>query len=109
MILKNILDQAKAKKAAHTRSLEIKSLELTPEEYMLLREDKNPLGLELMYSILEKIPDCGWTVDDSTFRFVRASKSEMGRGFQRGSFSIALTSGTKRFFIKAFRDYPELA
>jgi len=109
MILKNILDQAKAKKAAHTRSLEIESLELTPEEYMLLREDKNPLGLELMYSILEKTPNCGWTIDDSTFRFVRASKSEIGRGFQRASFSIALTSGTKRFFIKAFRDYPELA
>ncbi|NQW58395.1 MAG: hypothetical protein HQ456_06765 [Polynucleobacter sp.] len=109
MILKNLLDQAKAKKAAHIRLLQIESLELTPEEYMLVREDKNRLGLELMYSILEKIPDCGWTVDDSTFRFIRTSKSEMGRGFQRASFSIALTSGTKRFFIKAFRDYPELS
>ena len=109
MILKDLLDQAKAKKAAHIRLLEIESLELTPEEYMLLREDKNPFGLELMHSILEKIPDCGWTVDDSTFRFVKSSKTDMGRGFQRASFSIALTSGTKRFFIKAFRDYPELA
>jgi len=109
MILKNILDQAKAKKVAHDRSLEIESLELTPEEYMLLREDKNPLGLELMHSILEKIPDCGWAIDESTFRFVKISKPEMGHGFQRTSFSIALTSNTKRFFIKAYRDYPELS
>lgn len=108
MILKNLLDQAKAKKAAHIRLLQIESLELTPEEYMLLREDKNRLGLELMYSILEKIPDCGWTVDSSTFRFVKESKSDMGRGFQRASFSIALTSGTKRFYIKVYRDYLEL-
>lgn len=109
MNLKNLLNDAKAKKAAHNRYLEIENLDLTAEEYMLIREDKNSIGLELMYAILEKIPNSGWMVDDSTFRFVRSSKSAVQNGFQRVSFSIALTSGSKRFFIKVFRDYYELS
>lgn len=115
-----MLEAAKLLEAAHRRQQEILGLDLNPEEYMLLREDKSQLGLELLDAILEKMGNTEWVVDRSTHRLMRKSTSNSSNGkFSRfgsqlngssqGQFSIGLTSNSKRFFLKVYRDYLELS
>lgn len=73
MSLKDFLEAAKIEDAAYKRQQEIADLDLNPEEYMLLREDKSPLGLELMEAILEAKKNAEWIVDYSTHRLMRRS------------------------------------
>jgi hypothetical protein len=120
MSLKNMLEAAKLLEAAHKRQQELLGLDLNPEEYMLLREDKSQLGLELLDAILEGMGNTDWVVDRSTHRLMRKSPSNAGNskfsrlasqsnGSSPGHFSIGLTSNSKRFFLKVYRDYLELS
>lgn len=120
MSLKDFLNVAKVEDAAYKRQQEIIGLDLNPEEYMLLREDKSRLGLELLDAILEAKGNTEWVVDASTHRLMRRSTSNASQGkFSSlvnrlngaggGQFSVGLTSNSKRFFLKVYRDYLELS
>lgn len=100
-MFKDLLNKAKAEFTAHQREEEIKHLDIDPEEYVMLRDDKNSMGVDLLKSILEKLQTTDWDVDERTFRIVRHSESA---GFRR-EWSIALTSDTRRFHLKVYRDF----
>ena len=115
MSLFDILKKAKTQKESFNRQKEIEYLDLNPEDYLLLRDDQQEIGLDLLWSILERIKNPNWTVDQSSFRLSRLVENNsnadwnQSRNSSRQAFSITITSNSKRFFIRAFRDYTELS
>jgi hypothetical protein len=96
-----LLNTARNNFVAHQREEEIQYLDIDPEEYVMLRDDKNPMGLELLKAILEKLKIPNWDVDEGTLRIVRISEAP---GVRR-NFSLAITSDTRRFHLKIYRDF----
>jgi hypothetical protein len=116
MNIKDLLQQAQNQKAVFDREDELRNLDLSPEEYMLLREDSQHIGVEVLQAIAEKIGKEEWLVDPQTRRLCRTSvvtaRSMQNRTRTRtalttSQFSLAITSNTKRFFIKLYRDFDE--
>lgn len=103
MDLKSLLSEAKAAKTQHDREIEIANVDLTPEEYMLLREDDQHDGLSLLQAICEKLENSGWVVDSNTRRLCKRSVSSA----RPNQYSLALTSNSRQFFLKVYRDYDE--
>jgi hypothetical protein len=100
-MFKDLLNSAKSKFDAHQRAEEIRHLDIDPEEYVMLRDDKSPMAVELLKAILEKLNLSNWEVDERTSRIVRVSEIQ---GYRK-NWSIALTSDTRRFHLKIYRDF----
>jgi hypothetical protein len=100
-MLNDLLNTARNKFAAHQREKEIRHLDIDPEEYVMLRDDKTPMAEELLSSILEKLNIPNWMVDEKTLRIVRISEAPGARR----NWSLALTSDTRRFHLKVYRDF----
>ena len=109
MSIKDILQQAKIQKAAYDRQEELRLLDLTGEEYMLLREDAEQIGVEILQSIAAKIDKPLWKIDSKTRRLCRTSSASTLRSSHLDSaqYSLAITSNSRRFFIKLYRDHEE--
>jgi len=104
-MFKELLNTAKNKFDAHQREEEIRYLDIDPEEYVMLRDDKNSIAFELLEAILEKLKIPNWEVDSATLRIVRISEASSGRK----TWSLAITSDTRRFHLKVYRDFePDL-
>ncbi len=100
-MFKVLLSTARSNFTAHQREEEIRHLDIDPEEYVLLRDDKTEMAVELLKAILEKLKVPKWEVDEGTFRIVRISESLS----TRKSWALALTSDTRRFHLKVYRDF----
>lgn len=100
-MFKDLLNTARSNFAAHQREEEIKHLDIDPEEYVMLRDDKSPMAAELLRAILEKLKIPNWEVDEGTLRIVRISEVP---GIRR-NWSLAMTSDTRRFHLKVYRDF----
>lgn len=100
-MFKDLLNTARNNFEAHRREEEIRHLDIDPEEYVMLRDDKSPIALELLKAILEKLKLPNWKVDDGTLRIVRISEFPS----IRKNWSLALTSDTRRFHLKVYRDF----
>ena len=116
MNIKDLLQQAQNQKAVFDREEELRNLDLSPEEYMLLREDSQQIGVEVLQAIAEKIGKEEWLVDPQTRRLCRTSaittryiqnRTRIRTTLTASQFSLAITSNTKRFFIKLYRDFDE--
>jgi hypothetical protein len=116
MNIKDLLQQAQNQKAIFDREEELRNLDLTPEEYMLLREDSQHIGVEILQAIAEKVGREEWIVDPQTRRLCRTSsvtartvqnRMRIRSTISATQFSLAITSNTKRFFIKLYRDFEE--
>jgi len=112
MSIKDILQQAQTQKAAYDREQELRLLDITAEEYMLLREDAEAIGVEILQSIVTKIDKPHWKIDVKTRRLCRTSFTRSRSGYIEGfidnaQYSLAITSNSKRFFIKLYRDHEE--
>lgn len=100
-MFKDLLNSAKSNFEAHQRAEEIRHLDIDPEEYVMLRDDKSPMGVDLLRAILEKLNLPNWEVDEGTTRIVRISETP---GYRK-AWSLALTSDTRRFHLKIYRDF----
>ncbi len=100
-MFKDLLNAARSNFAAHQREEEIRHLDIDPEEYVMLRDDKTPMAAELLRAILEKLKIPNWEVDDGTLRIVRISETHS----LRKNWSLAMTSDTRRFHLKVYRDF----
>jgi hypothetical protein len=100
-MFKGILNTARTNFEAHKREEEIRHLDIDPEEYVMLRDDKSPIAVELLSAILEKLKLTNWEVDEGTLRIVRISESPS----VRKNWSLAMTSDTRRFHLKVYRDF----
>lgn len=100
-MFKEFLNTARSNFAAHQRENEIKHLDIDPEEYAMLRDDKTPMAVELLKAILEKLKIPNWEVDEGTLRIVRISEAPS----IRRNWSLAMTSDTRRFHLKVYRDF----
>lgn len=100
-MFKDLLNAARNNFAAHQREEEIRHLDIDPEEYVMLRDDKTPMAAELLRAILEKLKIPNWEVDDGTLRIVRISETPS----VRKNWSLAMTSDTRRFHLKVYRDF----
>lgn len=100
-MFKDLLNAARSNFAAHQREEEIKHLDIDPEEYVMLRDDKSPMAAELLKAILEKLKIPNWEVDEGTLRIVRISEAPS----IRRNWSLAMTSDTRRFHLKVYRDF----
>lgn len=100
-MFKDLLNSAKTNFEAHQRAEEIRHLDIDPEEYVMLRDDKSPMAVEVLKAILEKLNLPNWEVDEGTSRIVRISEAQ---GYRK-NWSLALTSDTRRFHLKIYRDF----
>jgi hypothetical protein len=100
-MFKDLLNTARNNFEAHRREQEIRNLDIDPEEYVMLRDDKSPIAVDLLKAILEKLKLPNWEVDDGTLRIVRISEFPS----IRKNWSLALTSDTRRFHLKVYRDF----
>jgi hypothetical protein len=100
-MFKDLLNTARSNFATHQREEEIKHLDIDPEEYVMLRDDKSPMAAELLKAILEKLKIPNWEVDEGTLRIVRISEAP---GLRK-NWSLAMTSDTRRFHLKVYRDF----
>jgi len=109
MSIRDILQQAQTQKAAYDRQEELRLLDLTAEEYMLLREDAEQIGVEILQSIAAKIDKPLWKIDSKTRRLCRTSSASRLRSsyLDSAQYSLAITSNSRRFFIKLYRDHEE--
>jgi len=100
-MFKDLLSAAKNNFVAHQREEEIRNLDIDPEEYVMLRDDKSQMAIELLNAILEKLKISNWEVDEGTLRIVRISEGPS----VRRNWSLAMTSDTRRFHLKVYRDF----
>jgi len=100
-MFKDLLNSARSNFEAHQRAEEIRHLDIDPEEYVMLRDDKSPMAVELLKAVLEKLNLPKWEVDEGTSRIVRISEVQGSRK----NWSLALTSDTRRFHLKIYRDF----
>jgi hypothetical protein len=100
-MFKELLSTARSNFAAQQREEEIKHLDIDPEEYVMLRDDKSEMAVELLYAIVEKLKIANWEVDEATSRIVRISEAQG----TRKNWALAVTSDTRRFHLKVYRDF----
>ena len=100
-MFKSLLNQARDNFVAHQREEEIRHLDLDPEEYVMLRDDKSPMAIELLKAILEKLNIPHWEVDEKTSRVARILESSGARK----DWALSITSDTRRFHLKVYRDF----
>ena len=112
MSIKSLLEEAKVAKqnadreelkllAKKKRDAELRDLDLTPEEYMLLRDDDQELGVDLLQAILEITNQSSWRVDNNTRRLCRIDEVQSG---YKQSNRLAITSNSRQFFLRFFGD-----